>query len=200
MPKIVDHDERRQLIVDGMWRIVQRDGLAAVSVRSIAAEVGLSKSTIGHYFPSQAQVLSLAVEQTIESTTADAIELDLDNCTPAIAESVLLLMVPTTARQRKRAEVWLALLDERNSDPDIGATLTHLNQMVREGIRTLLASMAANGLVGKGRDLDRETIKIHAVIDGLSLQTLTDQKATPTATVKQVLAEVVSDLAVPVVH
>ena len=50
MPKIVDHDKRRQLIIDGMWKIVQRDGFDAVSVRSVAAEEGLSKSTIAHYF------------------------------------------------------------------------------------------------------------------------------------------------------
>ena len=71
MPKVVDHEERRQAIVNGMWKIVQRDGFQAVSVRSVAAEVGLSKSTIAHYFGSQDQILALAVAQQIEATTEE---------------------------------------------------------------------------------------------------------------------------------
>ncbi|MDQ1250665.1 MAG: hypothetical protein QG597_5044, partial [Actinomycetota bacterium] len=50
MPKIVDHEARRREIVEAMWRIVQREGFAAVSVRSVAAEAGLSKASISHYF------------------------------------------------------------------------------------------------------------------------------------------------------
>ena len=37
MPKIVDHDERRQAIVNGMWKIVQRDGFEAVSVIGVSS-------------------------------------------------------------------------------------------------------------------------------------------------------------------
>ena len=44
MPKIVDHDARRSLIIYALWRVVARDGASAVSVRSVASEAGVSRS------------------------------------------------------------------------------------------------------------------------------------------------------------
>lgn len=52
MPKIVDHDERRELYLDAMFRVIERDGADALSIRSVAAEAGGSKSSIANYFSS----------------------------------------------------------------------------------------------------------------------------------------------------
>ena len=199
MPKIVDHDERRQLIIDGMWKIVQRDGFDAVSVRSVAAEVGLSKSTIAHYFGSQDQILALAVQQQIETTSRELQSLDVARCTPEIAVQAMLLAIPTTARQRRQSQVWLALLEHHGSSPEVADTLADLNREVRASVRAVLAALDANGFVGKGRNLDGEAAKFHAVIDGLSVQSLTDQTTAPPAMVRQVMAALIADLALPVV-
>jgi AcrR family transcriptional regulator len=156
MPKIVDHDERRQAIVNGMWKIVQRDGFEAVSVRSVAAEVGLSKSTIAHYFGSQDQILALAVAQQIEATTQELNSLDVSMCTPEVALRAMQLAIPTTARQRRQSQVWLALLQQHGASPEISQTLADLNREVRAGVRTVLAALAANGFVAASRDIDEE--------------------------------------------
>ncbi|MEI2729340.1 MAG: TetR family transcriptional regulator C-terminal domain-containing protein [Candidatus Nanopelagicales bacterium] len=197
MPKVVDHEERRQAIVNGMWKIVQRDGFQAVSVRSVAAEVGLSKSTIAHYFGSQDQILALAVAQQIEATTEELNSLDVSKCTPAVALRAMQLAIPTTARQRRQSQVWLALLEQHGTSPEISQTLTDLNREVRSGVRTVLAALAANGFVAASRDLDEEAAKFHAVIDGLSLQSLTDPKTAPPALVEQVITAMIADLGRP---
>lgn len=48
VPKIVDHDQRRAYLLDALWRVVASQGAAAVTVRSVAAEAGVSKSNVGH--------------------------------------------------------------------------------------------------------------------------------------------------------
>ena len=42
MPRVVDQEARRQLISDALLAVVRRDGVGAVSVRSVAKEAGLS--------------------------------------------------------------------------------------------------------------------------------------------------------------
>lgn len=195
MPKIVDHDERRQLIINGMWKIVQRDGFGAVSVRSVAAEVGLSKSTIAHYFGSQDEILATAVAQQIETTTTELQTLDVAGCTPEVALSAIELGIPTTPRQRRQSQVWLALLEHHGSSPAVAETLASLNREVRESVRTVLGSLATNGFVHSSRDLDLEAAKVHAAIDGLSLQSLTDAKATPPALIRKIISAMIEDLA-----
>ena len=65
MPKLVDHEERRREIARSTWRVLTRDGVAAVSVRSVAAEAGISTGALRHYFADQASLLLFAAEHTV---------------------------------------------------------------------------------------------------------------------------------------
>ena len=185
------------MIVDAMWRVVQREGFKAVSVRSVAAGAGLSKSTIAQYFGSQDQVLALAVQQQIDAASSELNALDVERCTPEVARKALQIAIPTTAKQRRQSQVWLALLEQHGSSPEVADALATMNKSVRNGIRAVLANLATNGHVGAGRDLDEEAAKLHAVVDGLSLQSLTDPKSAPPKLVTQVIAAVVADLGRP---
>ena len=194
MPKIVDHEQRRQLIVDGMWKIVQRDGFKAVSVRSVAAEVGLSKSTIAHYFNSQDEILAVAVQQQIEVNNRQFHALDMSSCTPEIAVKAMLVAIPTTPKQRRQSQVWLALLEHSGSSAQIAETLAYLNSEIRAALGVLLNALAQNGYVAQGRDLDAEVVKLHGLIDGLSVQSLTDPKGTSPSSIAKAVALAVADL------
>ena len=197
MPKVVDHGERRQLIVDGMWAIVQRDGFSAVSVRSIATEVCLSKSTIAHYFSSQDEILAVAVQQQIDMNNQEFAALDLQRCTPGLAQQAMLVAIPTTTQQRRQSQVWLALLEHSAASPLVADALAQMNREIRATVRVLLSALDANGFVAPERDLDLEAVKFHAAIDGLSVQSLTDQQSAEPSLVREVLAAMIADLAHP---
>ena len=62
MPKKVDHEERRQEIVDALWRVTARDGLTGVSFREVAAEAGVSVRRVQYYFGTKAQLLLAALQ------------------------------------------------------------------------------------------------------------------------------------------
>lgn len=195
MPKIVDHQARRRDIVAAMWRIVERDGFAAVSVRSVAAEAGVSKATISHYFAKQSDLLVQAVEENIASVTGQLVELDLDHCTAEVVEEAMMIAIPTTAQRRREAQVWLALLSQHNLDPASTRALTHLNVTVRVGIMVVLRAMKAQGLMAPDRDILVECARTHALVDGLSLQTLTDPGLMPAGQIRRLVRAHVADLA-----
>src|SRR5690606_7507379 len=50
MPRHVDRSERRTAVGHALMRIVARDGMEAVSVRSVAAEAGMSVGAVQRYF------------------------------------------------------------------------------------------------------------------------------------------------------
>jgi AcrR family transcriptional regulator len=63
MPKRVDHAARRHAIVEALLRVTRREGLQAVSIRSVAAEAGVTASQVQYYFASKAELLSAALDQ-----------------------------------------------------------------------------------------------------------------------------------------
>lgn len=77
MPKIVDHDERRELIVDATWRLIERGGFEGATMREIAAEAGFAHGALQRYFPNKESLLAAAFVRAHSRTNARAsIELD----------------------------------------------------------------------------------------------------------------------------
>jgi AcrR family transcriptional regulator len=63
VPKIVDHEVRRQELVEAAWRVINRVGIDATTVREIAAESGYSTGSLAHYFHSKDDILRSALER-----------------------------------------------------------------------------------------------------------------------------------------
>ncbi|MGI5338090.1 TetR/AcrR family transcriptional regulator [Streptomyces sp. CA-181903] len=62
MPKRVDHEERRRLIAEALWRIASSRGLEGASLRDVAAEAGISLGQLQHYFSGKDEMLVFALE------------------------------------------------------------------------------------------------------------------------------------------
>ena len=195
MPKIVDHDERRRVIVEALWRVVARDGAHEVSVRHVAAEAGMPKSSIGHYVGTMPQLMGLAVDQLVQDNTDYLMSLDLLNLDVDKATEVFYTLVPVSERRRHMSGVWLLLAAQAGADPEFAEVLHRLNASVAEGIEDLLRGMQRKGLVDSTREIHREARRLHALIDGLALQCMTDPSLRSETDVRAILREEVARLA-----
>lgn len=63
MPKVVDHEARRRALGTALVEVALRDGLHAVSMRSVAAAAGVSLGQVQHYVASKADLVQLALAQ-----------------------------------------------------------------------------------------------------------------------------------------
>ncbi|MBL5975629.1 MAG: TetR/AcrR family transcriptional regulator [Candidatus Leucobacter sulfamidivorax] len=77
MPKIVDHDARRDEIAAVAWQIIARDGFDQLTMRRIAGEAGYAHSAFARYFPDKESLLDAAfllsrdlADETIAQRTA----------------------------------------------------------------------------------------------------------------------------------
>ena len=197
MPKIVDHDERRRIIVEALWRVVARDGAHEVSVRHVAAEAGMPKSSIGHYVGTMPQLMGLAVDQLVQENTDYLMSLDLLDLDAGKATEVLYALVPVSERRRHMSGVWMLLAAQAGADPEFAEVLHRLNASVSDGLADLLRGLRQRGLLDSSREIDREVRRLHALIDGLALQCMTDPVLRSETDVRAILRDEVARLSEP---
>lgn len=62
MPKIVDHNQRREFIARVSAEIIAEQGLDQATIREIAQRTGFSKGVIEHYFDDKDHIIDMAVD------------------------------------------------------------------------------------------------------------------------------------------
>lgn len=80
-------------VLDGAWRIFQRDGYAGAGVDDIALAAGVSKATLYAYFPDKRLMFQKAMQMAMERNQAkplDSVQLDLpaDRCLPSMTAEI----------------------------------------------------------------------------------------------------------------
>ncbi len=63
MPKVVDHEARRRGIVEALFRVAERGGLAAATYRTIASEAGVPAPQVQYYFATKGAMLAAAMQE-----------------------------------------------------------------------------------------------------------------------------------------
>jgi len=193
VPRIVDHEQRRQEIADALWRVIRRDGFAAASVRTVAAEAGWSTGAIRHYFTSQSELKAFAMATLMERvqarlTVAGQRVTDLDTLAEMLDE-----VLPLDAQRRGESEVWLALATAARTDPVLGG----LAEEAHRGLRSLCESAVRYVAAQTGASLDTrlETDRLHALVDGLAVHGTTYPRLMPRTRMRAAVRAYLADLA-----
>jgi AcrR family transcriptional regulator len=74
MPKIVDHDERRERVVEIVADILATVGAEKTTIREIARQSGYSRGFIEHYFHNKEELITKTIQWTNERSLARADE------------------------------------------------------------------------------------------------------------------------------
>jgi AcrR family transcriptional regulator len=70
MPKIVDHDERREKIIEIVAEMLATVGAEKTTIREIARQSGYSRGFIEHYFPNKNELISRTIRWINENSLA----------------------------------------------------------------------------------------------------------------------------------
>lgn len=125
MPKIVDHDERRQELIEATWQVIAQHGLSAVTMRQIAEEAGYANGALKPYFPTKSDLLEATyihvfalTENRIDAATANlrgiaalrALCLEVLPVTPELINEAL-IVVPFWEAAIRKPERTRAVVD-----------------------------------------------------------------------------------------
>jgi AcrR family transcriptional regulator len=109
VPRIVDHDRRREEIARLAVRVIQRDGAESATVRGIASAGGFSIGVLSHYFRDKDELVGFAFQWLAHQSFAD-LDAAVASAPPGLARlrTALEFMVPATAAP-SFIRVWLSL-------------------------------------------------------------------------------------------
>jgi AcrR family transcriptional regulator len=194
MPKIVDHDARREEIAQALWRVVRRDGIRAASVRTIAAEAGWSAGAVRYYFPDQDGLLKFAMDLVSRRVGERITALAARGGTKGSATTVVLRyleeVLPLDAERMAEFDVWLAFMVQAQAETGAGALHDNV-QAVHDGLRDLcaelLTALSDAGSLRDGLDLRLEVERLHALLDGLALHAAVQPGRTTPARLRRLL-------------
>ena len=164
MPKVVDHDARRREITGALWRLAAREGLEAASLASVAAEAGVSKGRVQHYFASRDELLAFAASALRERLGARvrAKVAAAGEDPRAVVRALLAGLLPLDEEGRADALVGSAFLVRAIADPAARAQL-------RTGEEEILAALTDGLAALPGvRDPRAEAEVLHALVGGLA--------------------------------
>lgn len=175
MPKIVDPEERRQDITRAVFRLVERDGIEAASLRNIADEAGLAIGSVRHYFPNHAAVMDFAMRELTEKTSRRVLEhverLSNDSTREdrrRITEAILTEFLPFDEQRRTETRAWIDFLAAARTRPELRRHAERLHTGLRTVVRRILDRAVGTGTVSTTVDVDVETERLAALLDGLT--------------------------------
>lgn len=177
MPRTVDHEQRRAHIAESLVRVAAREGLHAVTMRSVAAEAGVSLRLVQYYFHSKAELLHGALTHLVRQSNrrwADRLaELPDAPSARAFVEAFLAEALPTDEPSRVFHVVGasyavLAMTDPELADQPFIAGLNHLERQLADALRLAHAS----GELPVDRDPDHEAARLVALNHGLGTMVL----------------------------
>lgn len=169
----VNHQERRREIVEAVWRLLEKGGVEAASVRGVIAETGLSSGSIRFFFSTQAGLHEFAmsslaerVQERIRKATAE----------PDIARRAVAMvseLMPLRDDTERELGIWIAFVAKAGHDPGLARIVAEQATAIREFLTTVISDLVTLGLRPPTTDIESEAIHLNAVIDGLTFELLT---------------------------
>jgi AcrR family transcriptional regulator len=190
MPKIVDHEERREELAAAVWRLASREGLEAVTIRAVAAEAGWSTGALHHYFSDKEELLLFAF-QTVADRVGRRVSVAQEAATEPLehVRELLAIGLPLDAERRAETRVWFAFLGLALTRPVLARAQRAAYRHWRRLVASALEQARDDGEVDPGIDAEREAAGLVALADGLAIQATFERRAVDAALMRELVDE-----------
>jgi len=186
VPKQVDHEARRRLIAEALWRIASTRGLEGASLRDVAAEAGISLGQLQHYFTSKEEMLAFALDHIsalAEQRVRSRVQAVSETPEPrTVVRETLAEMLPLDDKSRTGNLVQIAYFVRAVHSESARGHAKKGVPGLRRFLADQLARAAADGTPhrhpnrhpDRHPDPDEAAMLLIALVDGLTTYTLLD--------------------------
>ncbi len=160
--------DRRESIVAATLEVMQRRGIGGVTVRDVAAVLGVSSGLIHHYYASMDDLVAEAFERTARADLAETVAAVSAGGSPL---DRLRLFFDTYARSDGDAgmQIWLDAWAEAARRPALQRTSRRLNEEWQALLSTVIRDGCAEGSM-TAVDAEAAAWRLLSLLDGLALQ------------------------------
>lgn len=190
MPKIVDHEQRREELAAAVWRLASRDGLDAVTIRGVSAEAGWSTGALHHYFSDKEELLLFAF-QTVADRVGRRVATAREEAGEPLelARALLAIGLPLDDERRDETRVWFAFLGLALTRPPLARAQRLAYDAWRRLVADALRDARERRDIDEDVDVEREAAALVALVDGLAVQASFDPGCLDVGLVDERLAE-----------
>jgi TetR/AcrR family transcriptional regulator, transcriptional repressor of bet genes len=173
VPKVVDHEQRREELAAAVWRIASRQGLDAVTIRGVAAEAGWSTGALHHYFSDKEELLLFAF-RTIADRVGRRVEAARQSAREPLelVRELLAIGLPLDPERCDETRVWFAFLGLALSRPALARAQGAAYGQWRRLVASALEQAQEAGELDAAIDPYREAASLVALVDGLAVQAM----------------------------
>ncbi|MFI6453631.1 TetR/AcrR family transcriptional regulator [Streptosporangium amethystogenes] len=187
MPKIVDHGERREEVIEAARRIILREGIEAATTRAIAKEAGYSNGVLTHYFADKDDIMLSALRSS-HRRIVERLRGKLAGLTGLAALRELLLdNLPLDEERTRESGLEVGFWSRSMTSPAMLEAQRAEAEELRYLVRSLLGAAVAGGEISTTEDLDDVTERLLSLVDGLSVHRLLYPDRLGTARLERVL-------------
>lgn len=172
LPKIVNHDERRDLISHAACDVIAKVPLDRLTLRHIAAAAGCTTGAVTHYFSDKNEVLEAALDWVIRSRE-QRLEHEFRDGTPNLRQ-VLCQHLPLDEERVVESRVMCAFIGKAYNDDQLSAKRRSRAVELQSVFRRTLEYCRKNGTVAPDCDPALESELLLDLIMGLSMRTSLD--------------------------
>lgn len=172
MPKTGAKASRKAALVDAAIAAVGRAGTQDVTVAGIARDAGMSPALAHHYFGSKTQML-IAAMRHILATYGTAVRVALAGVPPeARAQAIVAASLDGAHFDRDTVAAWLNFYALALTEPQAARLLSIYHRRLRSNLTHALRPQT-------GPDAPRLAETLGALIDGVYLRAVLDQRGPP---------------------
>lgn len=169
----VDRDERRREIAEAVWRLLERGGVEAASVRGVVAETGLSSGSIRFFFSTQAGLHEFAMASLADRVQQRIRRVSAEPDPAQRAVDMVSELMPLRDDTERELGVWIAFVAKARHDDGLARIVAEQAVAIRAFLTTVIDGLVAAGLRPPVTDIESEVTQLNAVVDGLTFELLT---------------------------
>ncbi len=194
MPKIVDHDSRREEVARAVWQVIARRGIEATTIREIAREARCSTGVLAHYFKDKNELLLYAL-RIASVRAARRMERHIREATGGeILRKVIYEALPIDKERRLEWQIWVSFWGQAVSSISLAREQKRRYIEWRAFARDLIRGEQQAGHIHKDIDAKKEADSIIALIDGIGLQATLEPRHLPPKRQREIVDRYLSAL------
>ncbi len=179
MPRIVDHDARREKVAEATWRVMAERGIEAATIREIARETGYSTGMLVHYFKNKDELLLYAIRLASMRMGARMWNKGGEATGTQVLRNVLLSALPINEEGKLEWHIWVIFWCKSLNNPSMAEEQRRWYVEYRSFVRGLLVDGQRNGYYRSDIDAAREADSLVAFVDGIGMQATLDPQRFP---------------------
>jgi AcrR family transcriptional regulator len=166
----LEMSKRRDELAHALLEVIADQGVAAVSIRTVAQQAGCTRGAIMHFFGSRERLLFYACRYSCRTALDRIRQRRAALRGEAALRAVLLEGMELFADSQRAAAAWFGLLSLAATEPPLAAEFRDFNRGVSATLADILAEMVADGEASPEINTEVEA----QMILGFNLQTNLD--------------------------